>query len=99
MPALLPRPCGPLWQPAPVQSEANSAAGDLLALKFSPREVPGAGGGISLCARAGAVPHRQRTAATAALRNRNFGRVRRFIFDNDQLHAGRIDADQGESGV
>jgi hypothetical protein len=84
-----------LWQPDPVQSEAKSWAGGL-ALKFSPREVPC---GAS-CARACGTGHSVRAAAATTAQHKEFGRVRRFIVDNDDLHAGAKGArPKNESGV
>lgn len=87
-------PCGPLWQPAPVQSEAKSCAGGL-ALKFSPREVP-CGGGVWSWARAGGIAHRLSATAIAAAQHQEFARFGRFIFDNDDLHPARFTRRQNE---
>jgi hypothetical protein len=80
-----------------VQSEANSAAGGL-ALKFSPREVAG-GGGARSWARTMGIPNNVNAVANIAAQHQDFGRVGRFIFDNDDLHAVVHDDGQCESGV
>jgi len=68
-----------LWQSAPVQSDANSAAGGL-ALKFSPREVP-CGGGASPCARAGDSAQKHIMLTITATLRKNGVRTARFIAD------------------
>jgi hypothetical protein len=75
-----------------VQSEANNCAGGL-ALKFSPRDTPCGGGGSSWAwARMSGSQHSDSTAATAAVQRQGEAidrvRVRRIIFDNDDLHTG-----------
>jgi hypothetical protein len=45
------------------------------------------------------IPHSVSPVANIAAHHQDFGRVGRFIFDNDDLHAVVIDDSQSESGV
>jgi len=45
------------------------------------------------------IPNSVVAVAKIAAQHQDFGRVGRFIFDNDDLHAVIIDDSQSESGV